>query len=177
MVSWLGANAAWRVAVKPFRDFEDAVSYLAASNLHADHNRYADCLMNVLMDWARANGLAKFGYTKKTKQGWFQVIRLDSSHGEYHAVFLPDRPLINPAIAQHFGPPPFDKLQIVGIINDARQIGVFIVNAQGEFMGHCATLPDVVAAVQNNPSTNHRKSFAHVKGPNHNPCEPELGVS
>lgn len=66
-------NPAWRVAVKPFSAIEHAVSKLAAANLVANDSRYADCLIATLMDWARRDGLAQFNYSKKRRQGWFQV--------------------------------------------------------------------------------------------------------
>lgn len=88
--SFYGDNAAWRLAVAPFRDFEDAVSGLAAANLVAGDRRYADCLITLLMDWARRNGLAKFNYSGQEKQGWFQVESTLFAIGHALAAIRPD---------------------------------------------------------------------------------------
>ena len=66
-------NAAWRKAVLPFREFEDAVSDLAAANMVHTDRRHADCLIDLLRAWADQNGLANFNHSKAYQQGWFQV--------------------------------------------------------------------------------------------------------
>lgn len=71
--SFYEQNAAWRKAVLPFREFEDAVSDLAAANMVATDRRHADCLINLLKAWADQNALAKFNHSKSYRQGWFQV--------------------------------------------------------------------------------------------------------
>ncbi len=88
--SFYADNAAWREAVKPFRNFEDAVSGLAAANLVAPDRRYADCLIDLLTDWARRDALAKFNYSSKYKQGWFQVESTLFAVGHALAAVRPD---------------------------------------------------------------------------------------
>ena len=83
-------NAAWRGAVKPFRIFEDTVSNLAAANLVSTDRRYANCLIDLLTEWARRDALAKFNYSSKYKQGWFQVESTLFAIGHALAAIRPD---------------------------------------------------------------------------------------
>lgn len=83
-------NDAWRSAVAPFRDFEDAVSYLAAANLFASTRRNADCLIDLLVRWAERDGLAQFNYSPQRRQGWFQVESTLFAIGHALAAVLPD---------------------------------------------------------------------------------------
>ena len=90
--SFYGNDAAWREAVTPFRTFEDAVSDLAAANLVATDRRHAECLVDLLADWARHDALAKFNYSSKYKQGWFQVESTLFAIGHALAAIRPDVP-------------------------------------------------------------------------------------
>ena len=90
--SFYGNDAAWREAVTPFRTFEDAVSDLAAANLVATDRRHAECLVDLLADWARHDALAKFNYSSKYKQGWFQVESTLFAVGHALAAIRPDVP-------------------------------------------------------------------------------------
>lgn len=83
-------NAEWRIAVAPFRDFEDAVSNLAAANLVAPNDGHADCLIDLLVQWAELNALAKFNYSKQYRQGWFQVESTLFAIGHALAAVRPD---------------------------------------------------------------------------------------
>lgn len=90
--SFYGDNAAWREAVTPFRNLEDAVSNLAAANLVASDRRHAECLVDLLADWAGRDALAKFGYSSTYKQGWFQVESTLFAIGLALAAIRPDVP-------------------------------------------------------------------------------------
>lgn len=90
--SFYGNNAAWKVAVAPFRDFEDAVSNLAAASLLTGDQRYADCLIDLTKNWAERDALKKFGYGSKQKQGWYQVESTLFAIGFALAVVRPDIP-------------------------------------------------------------------------------------
>lgn len=83
-------NEAWKLAVKPFRELEDAVSDLAAANLFASDRRHADCLIELLVAWANRNGLANFNYSPQRRQGWFQVESTLFAVGFAVAAILPD---------------------------------------------------------------------------------------
>lgn len=88
--SFYEENDAWRQAVTPFRDFEDAVSNLAAANLVAIDRSNADCLIDLLANWARQNALAKFNFSKDYRQGWFQVESTLFAVGHALAAVRPD---------------------------------------------------------------------------------------
>lgn len=88
--SFYGDNAGWRDAVTPFRNFEDAVSDLAAANLVATDRRYADCLVDLLTDWARQDALAGFNHSLDYQQGWFQVESTLFAIGHALAAIRPD---------------------------------------------------------------------------------------
>lgn len=88
--SFYGDNSGWRAAVTPFRDFEDAVSNLAAANLVAIDRRYADCLIDLLVAWAEKNALAKFNFSSDYRQGWFQVESTLFAIGHALAAIRPD---------------------------------------------------------------------------------------
>lgn len=90
--SFYGNDAAWREAVTPFRTFEDAASDLAAANLVATDRRHAECLVDLLADWARHDALAKFNYSSKYKQGWFQGESTLFAIGHALAAIRPDVP-------------------------------------------------------------------------------------
>lgn len=83
-------NAGWWEAVKPFRDFEDAVSNLAAANLVSIDRRYAECLIDLLTRWADRDGLTEFNYSSEYKQGWFQVESTLFAIGHALAAVRPD---------------------------------------------------------------------------------------
>lgn len=88
--SFYGNNAAWKIAVAPFRDFEDAVSNLAAVNLLTGDVRYADCLVTLILNWARREALMEYSYNSKQKQGWYQVESTLFSIGFALAVVRPE---------------------------------------------------------------------------------------
>ena len=44
--------------------------------------------------------------------------------------------LVDPQRANPFGPPPLDEAQVIGIIDDLRQVGVFVIDADREVVGH-----------------------------------------
>lgn len=90
--SFYGDRSNWNRAVAPFRDFEDAVSNLAAANLVATHTRYADCLVTLLLNWARREALFEFTYDSKQKQGWYQVESTLFAIGFAIAAVRPDVP-------------------------------------------------------------------------------------
>ncbi len=71
--TFYGDNAGWRQAVKPFWAIERAVAKLASANLVAPDRRYADCLMSVLLKWARHDAMMEFTFENKNKQAWFQI--------------------------------------------------------------------------------------------------------
>lgn len=97
--SFYGDNANWRLAVAPFRDFEDAVSNLAAASLLTGDPRYADCLLTLLTNWARREALSDFSYNSKQKQGWYQVESTLFAIGFALAIVRPDIPHREPEIA------------------------------------------------------------------------------
>ena len=66
-------NAGWRKAVKPFWAIENAVSKLAGANLVSPGAGHADCLLRVLLQWARHDAMTAFTLTGENKQGWFQI--------------------------------------------------------------------------------------------------------
>lgn len=88
--SFYGDNDNWRKAVTPFRQFEDAVSGLAAQNLVARDRRYSDCLIDLLLKWADENALARFNFSSSYKQGWFQVESTLFAIGHALAAIRPD---------------------------------------------------------------------------------------
>lgn len=91
--SFYGNRSAWERAVAPFRDFEDAVSNLAAANLLTGDRRYADCLVSLVRQWAERNALSEFGYYKeKSKQGWYQIESTLFAIGFALAAVRPDIP-------------------------------------------------------------------------------------
>lgn len=97
--SFYGENARWRVAVAPFRDFEDAVSNLAGAQLLTGDRRYADCLVSLLTNWAQRNALFEFSYNSKQKQGWYQVESTLFAIGFAIDVVRPDIPDREPELA------------------------------------------------------------------------------
>lgn len=71
--TFYGDNAGWRTAVRPFWAIEDAVSDLAAANLVAPDRRHADCLVRLMLHWARRNALSEFHFSDDNKQAWYQI--------------------------------------------------------------------------------------------------------
>ena len=71
--TFYGDNAGWRQAVKPFWAIERAVAKLASANLVAPDRRFADCLISVLLKWARRDAMMDFTFENKNKQAWFQI--------------------------------------------------------------------------------------------------------
>lgn len=90
--SFYDENAKWRLAVAPFRDFEDAVSHLAAAHFLSGGTVYADCLLRLLTHWAERNALNDFSYNSRQKQGWYQVESTLFAIGFAIAVVRPDIP-------------------------------------------------------------------------------------
>ena len=88
--SFYGDNEGWRKAVTPFRNIEDAVSNLAAGNLVSPERGYADCLVDLLLRWARRDALAKFNFSTAYRQGWFQVESTLFAIGHAMAAIRPD---------------------------------------------------------------------------------------
>ena len=98
--SFYGDRAKWNWAVTPFRDFEDAVSSLAAANLMTGDRSHADCLITLVRQWAESNALSKFGYNQKqSKQGWYQIESTLFAIGFAIAAVRPDIPDREPDIA------------------------------------------------------------------------------
>lgn len=64
-------NAAWREMVGVFLDFEDAMSALAASETAMRDGYHANCLVDVLVQWARADAMADFLYAPRAPQSWY----------------------------------------------------------------------------------------------------------
>ena len=90
--SFYGNRSSWERAVAPFRDFEDAVSNLAAANLLYNDRRYADCLISLVQQWAEREALIDFSYEQKQKQGWYQVESTLFAIGFAIAAIRPDVP-------------------------------------------------------------------------------------
>ena len=66
-------NEAWREAVKPFAAFEDTVTGLAASEFVRADGYAGNCLVDVLLRWARADALTRFPTPDDDRQGWYQI--------------------------------------------------------------------------------------------------------
>jgi len=72
--------------------------------------------------------------------GGRQILRRDPPDGQHdpRPGLQPD--LVEAKLARPFAAAPFDEFQIVGVIDDARQIGVLVIDAQVEVMGHRARM-------------------------------------
>lgn len=66
-------NQAWTDLVKPFHDFEDGVSGLAAAYVVTSDRYYSDCLLDLLVLWADAGAFKRFNLSSNYKQGWYQI--------------------------------------------------------------------------------------------------------
>ena len=63
----------WREVARPYLAFEEAMHELSAAQLVASDRYHADCLLDVLLQWADANGFEGFFYGKKRRQAWYQI--------------------------------------------------------------------------------------------------------
>ncbi len=63
----------WRDIARPYLAFEEAMHELAAAQLVADDRYHADCLVDVLLNWADAHAFEGFYYGKGRKQAWYQI--------------------------------------------------------------------------------------------------------
>ncbi|MDH3195126.1 MAG: alginate lyase family protein [Hyphomicrobiales bacterium] len=66
-------NKAWRLAAQPFFDFEEAVTTLAAAFVATGDTYYADCLIDMLHNWAGGDALLDFHYTPERRQIWYAI--------------------------------------------------------------------------------------------------------
>jgi len=64
-------NTAWREMVNVFLQFEDSVSALAAAEMVLQDGYSANCLVDVLLKWARAGALERFVYDPESPQAWY----------------------------------------------------------------------------------------------------------
>jgi poly(beta-D-mannuronate) lyase len=64
---------AWRAAVQPIYAFEDAVSALAGGFVATGDPAFADCLLDLLGQWAKADALLRFHHTPRDLQAWFNI--------------------------------------------------------------------------------------------------------
>lgn len=67
--------------------------------------------------------------------GRSQVIGLDPRDGE-NPTLGPHGVLVNAHPLDNLRPGAFDKAQVIGVINDTRHIGVFVIDGHGKGMGH-----------------------------------------
>jgi poly(beta-D-mannuronate) lyase len=87
-------QAAWREAVRPLFAFEDAVSDLAGAFVATGDRYFADCLLDLLDQWAAAGALEEFHYTPSEPQAWFNLEDMIFAAGLAYAVVrdqIPDR--------------------------------------------------------------------------------------
>ncbi|QXT38140.1 alginate lyase family protein [Gymnodinialimonas ceratoperidinii] len=64
-------NTAWREMVQVFLEFEDAMSALSAAETVLNDGYHADCIVDVLLQWARAGALEEFVYSEFSPQAWY----------------------------------------------------------------------------------------------------------
>ncbi|AHM03576.1 Alginate lyase precursor [Roseibacterium elongatum DSM 19469] len=64
-------NASWRRMVGVFLGFEDAMSALAAAEVINNDGYHADCIVDVLLQWARAGAMMDFDYSTDHRQAWY----------------------------------------------------------------------------------------------------------
>ena len=62
----------------------------------------------------------------------FQVFEIDAAHDEGNPRVAQQVGLVVADRAQPFAATAFEKLEVVGVIDDAASVGVFVVNANGE---------------------------------------------
>lgn len=65
--------ARWRAHAQPYFAFEDMTSELAAAQLVAEDTYHAECLIDVLLQWARARAFEDFHYETVKRQAWYQI--------------------------------------------------------------------------------------------------------
>lgn len=63
----------WRAIAEPYLAFEENVHELAAAQLVADDRYHADCLLDVLLQWAKVGAFETFHITKSSAQAWYQI--------------------------------------------------------------------------------------------------------
>jgi poly(beta-D-mannuronate) lyase len=64
---------AWRRAIEPLFAFEDAVSELAGGFVATGDPAFADCLIDLLGQWAAADALMRFHHSDDDLQAWFNI--------------------------------------------------------------------------------------------------------
>jgi len=64
-------NASWRRMVEVFLAFEDTMSGLAAAEVVIGDGYHANCIVDVLLNWARADALLDFDYSTEDRQAWY----------------------------------------------------------------------------------------------------------
>jgi poly(beta-D-mannuronate) lyase len=87
---------AWRAAVEPLFAFEDAVSALAGGFVATGDAAFADCLIDLLGQWAEADALMRFHHTDDDLQAWFNIENMLFAAGLAYSVVrdqLPGRAL------------------------------------------------------------------------------------
>ena len=63
----------WRAITRSLFAFEDAVSSLAGAHIASGDRYYADCLVDLLDDWARRRALTAFHYETDEPQAWYST--------------------------------------------------------------------------------------------------------
>ena len=63
----------WKVATQPLLDFEDMMSNLSGAWVASGDPYYANCLVDILAQWAGAGALNDFSYSQRRAQAWYAV--------------------------------------------------------------------------------------------------------
>jgi aminoglycoside phosphotransferase (APT) family kinase protein len=74
------------------------------------------------------------------QMGWAQIVGLDPANSKDKALFGLHLALIKAKRGNPFRTAAFDKAQVIGVIDDAAQIGIFVIDADGVLMGHGLSL-------------------------------------
>lgn len=80
---------AWRLAAEPLFRFEDSVSMLAGSFTVTADPYYADCLVSMLDQWARADALYDFYYNARNRQAWYGIESMLFAAGLSYSIVRP----------------------------------------------------------------------------------------
>jgi poly(beta-D-mannuronate) lyase len=63
----------WGLTVEPLLAFEDTMSNLAGAWVATGDRYYADCLIGILEQWAKANALYEFDFDASRPQAWYGI--------------------------------------------------------------------------------------------------------
>lgn len=63
----------WSLTVEPLLTFEETVSNLAGAWVASGDRYYANCLLDILERWAKANALFEFDFDPSRPQAWYAI--------------------------------------------------------------------------------------------------------